>query len=454
MNGGHWKEVAESETVSDNPEHHLRAEFFRRHETQARNASKYFSLDDDDDDDDEPVAPPPGLEDWEPFDPKLDSCSFQIRDKRKSSWDFKRLKGEYNQALSDKAMRSSSSAPSFQYEQRQTQQQGAAYASDTFTEDTSGMDRESPLERALSKLEHKAAGFDFARNQDTLRGFGCTTMDATTFKQQLWRALGIQLGPAELRALVRYFEQEHGSVQCAVFKTAFLRMSREKKTIVAQQERISHARIHLEAAAREQRTAYKFKRGGDVGARSVSVRGDNVGEESDRDGQSVRQSTGALASAMVKFRQAAARFDGQVHGDRLAAFNGSLMTSAEFSDQVRRNISLFLTPAEVDALMHRFESPKSAIARTFDHASGTSKPVVAAAADGSPSRRRQRRAQPHLLDSKRFVGEFTGEVRAQKKRRAEQRRIGAGAAAHGGREKNTKRNLTRGRSTVEDRFAV
>jgi hypothetical protein len=77
--------------------------------------------------------------------------------------------------------------------------------------------------------------------------------------------------------------------------------------------------------------------------------------------------------------------------------------------------------------MHRFESPKSAIARTFDHASGTSRPVVAAAADGSPTRRRQRRAQPHLLDSERFVVEFTREVRTQKRRRAEQRRVGVAA---------------------------
>jgi len=197
------------------------------------------------------------------------------------------------------------------------------------------------LKSGLAKITKAAVYHDSVRGA-SLISFEPASISPLDFKKALKRTFNITLTPAEMGAVVSYFDKDRkNEVHCQTFLTTFVGLGAEER-----------GRIHLEQlnACREAGKKWKEdheKKIFEMASKSLY----DVDFDSTLDD---------LKSAQEKTRIAASKFDAShPSSGGLEGFECKYIKGGEFKELVRRTFNLKLTAKEVGALFSHFSSMKA-----------------------------------------------------------------------------------------------
>lgn len=188
---------------------------------------------------------------------------------------------------------------------------------------------------AKKKVSRVAAHYD--PEKSSFKGFECLYLDPTEFREQLRRNFLITLTDGELGALVSLFDKDRiGKVSTSAFITEFLRLGKIAREKEFEQVKLANEKIV------EKKKKFLAQRE-EMKKRLVKFDIPKTWSKEDED------------NARFKFGQAALSYDHS--GNALSGFtDGGSLTYLQFHEQLRRNFQLFLSPGEVAALVHIFDT--------------------------------------------------------------------------------------------------
>lgn len=194
--------------------------------------------------------------------------------------------------------------------------------------------------RALDKLRAAAKLYDKSRpGAVSMKAFEVKKMEPHVFKDQLKRVLNLSVTPKELGALITVFDvNDDGSITCEEFTKCFLAMGFEERAKELQQ-----------FANQKKRTAEK--------ERQEQMRLDELEKARQAAKLSYTYTEEEHATAMQKLVEAAWRCNRNMPGaPSLDAFEAMTMNPCDFQEQLRRAFLMKVTPQELGAIMHAFDS--------------------------------------------------------------------------------------------------
>mmetsp|Transcript_35368 Transcript_35368/g.45400 ORF Transcript_35368/g.45400 Transcript_35368/m.45400 type:complete len:571 (+) Transcript_35368:131-1843(+) len=194
---------------------------------------------------------------------------------------------------------------------------------------------EKDRERALKKVSNVASFFDRNKNQVALRAFiEGGSMDPTTFKQILWRSLGIKVSPAELGALMKEFDNDgDGSVDADEFIFKFFQIGRQERQNALRHKMKNDETISMKNKKFDQDLIEKYSKMVETKPKEYS--------ETD------------LEKAISKVAHVARLYDRE-RGFNLMSFMG-VMDLTKFKEQLKV-LGIRLNRAELTALMNEFDA--------------------------------------------------------------------------------------------------
>eukprot|EP01041_Mallomonas_annulata_P011098 gene11098-23199_t len=198
---------------------------------------------------------------------------------------------------------------------------------------------EEDFQSGIAKLTEAAIKHD--RNSTSAIGLGAfesESMPPHIFKEQLKRVFNIILSPAELSALMSYFDKENrGSINCAEFLIQFFRTGLEERNrIHAQHLEMQHRKELKDLELQHKRTLENEAR--------VNAHVDFNFSEDEFDG------------ALSKFITMCHKLDRRQFGpSSMKAFEIDAMTPSEFRELMKRTFNLKLLPQELGALVTLFD---------------------------------------------------------------------------------------------------
>jgi Ca2+-binding EF-hand superfamily protein len=189
---------------------------------------------------------------------------------------------------------------------------------------------------AKKKIAVVAADFD--PKKTSLKGFEGHSLDPTEFREQLRRNFLISLTNAELGTLVVLFDKDEDCrVNSAVFINEFLRLGDLERKKMAEQVRENGRRAEMLKAKIQKERDEQLSR-----LCKYHVPKEFTPEEE--------------KNAVQKFSKLALGHDSFNKIALQGFINGGSLTPVQFKEQLRRNFCLYLTPGEVAALVHVFDS--------------------------------------------------------------------------------------------------
>jgi Ca2+-binding EF-hand superfamily protein len=199
---------------------------------------------------------------------------------------------------------------------------------------------DNDLKSGLEKLT-KAAMFHDSERGASLISFEPASITPLEFKKALKRTFNITLTPAEMGAMVTYFDKDRkNEVNCQAFLTKFVSLGAEER-----------GRVHLEQlnACRDAEKRIKEDH-----IKKITELASKTLNDVDFD-----YSMEDLKTAQEKTRIAAAKYDaGHPAAPGLEGFDCKFIRGGEFRELVRRTFHLKLTPKEVGAIFGQFETLK------------------------------------------------------------------------------------------------
>jgi Ca2+-binding EF-hand superfamily protein len=197
---------------------------------------------------------------------------------------------------------------------------------------------ERDIESAMSKITEAAWKFD--KNMPgapNLVAFDKQMMEPHDFKEQLRRAFNINIAPAELGALLTYFNaDEEGLITCAQFLIKFFKLGFQERS------RRRAQWIEHEKKIQETRKEEEMKKKVEAEKKLVI----DVVDFTEADFQ----------SAFAKLTSAAIKYEKSSYGaDSLAAFEAESMPPHVFREQLKIALNVRLSVGELGALMSYFD---------------------------------------------------------------------------------------------------
>lgn len=191
---------------------------------------------------------------------------------------------------------------------------------------------------AKTKLAQAAAVHD--PNKVSFKGFDSVALDATMFRQQLRRNMGVNLTDAELGALVMLFDKDgDGFVDSVEFINEYMRLGKKEKTKIFLTQKELNDSINRDRARQAAIRARKLHT-------LSETRLANTWTEADDE------------SALAKIKSAAKSHD-PLKGGLEGFYVCNYLTPVQFLGQMRRNFELYFTPAETASLVHRFDTSET-----------------------------------------------------------------------------------------------
>ena len=199
---------------------------------------------------------------------------------------------------------------------------------------------DNDLKSGLDKLT-KAAMFHDSERGASLISFEPASITPLEFKKALKRTFNITLTPAEMGAMVTYFDKDRkNKVNCQAFLTKFVALGAEER-----------GRVHLEQLNACRDAEKKMK---EDHIKKIAELASKTLNDVDFD-----YSMDDLKSAQEKTRVAATKFDsGHPAAPGLEGFECKFIKGGEFRELVRRTFHLKLTPKEVGAIFGHFATLK------------------------------------------------------------------------------------------------
>jgi len=192
---------------------------------------------------------------------------------------------------------------------------------------------------AKKKIGQIAAYYDPAKS--SFRGFDASALTPTEFREQLRRNFLVRLTDQELGAIVLLFDKDgDGEVDSTEFINEFFRLGKQEKTKFFLKKKALDATLQKAKAKAQAEHEAKF----------VELATPKFPETWTKEEE--RNAVRKVAKVAFTYDSKFAKFMGG--GIQGFLDNGSL-DAAQFSEQLRRNFQLHLSPAEVSALMHVFD---------------------------------------------------------------------------------------------------